>query len=222
MATRKGLIKRLSLSAIANVRRAGLIVMNLKDGDDLVSATLCNQEDDVVMVTRNGQSIRFPANEITPHQRGAGGIKGIALRGADRVVAMDVVVPEGRLLVVSRNGYGKLTQLRFYRAQKRGGIGLKTFSINQENRSSCRSPDRRRRARGVCSLTKGPGPTHQHVGDFQHRARDTGSPGLQAGVRRQRVFHYCRRPWHPGANNGGGQASSRRVNVTVDLRRGKA
>ena len=132
MATRKGLIKRLSLSAIANVRRAGLIVMNLKDGDDLVSATLCNQEDDVVMVTRNGQSIRFPANEITPHQRGAGGIKGIALRGADRVVAMDVVVPEGRLLVVSRNGYGKLTQLRFYRAQKRGGIGLKTFSITKK------------------------------------------------------------------------------------------
>ena len=132
MATRRGLVKRLSLDAIANVRRAGLIVMNLKDGDDLVSATLCNEEDDLVMVTQNGQSIRFPAVEITPHQRGAGGIKGITLRDGDRVVAMDVVVPDGRLLVVSRNGYGKLTQLRFYRPQKRGGIGLKTFNITRK------------------------------------------------------------------------------------------
>ena len=132
MATRKGLIKRLSLSAIARVRRAGLIVMNLRDGDDLVSATIGSEDDDVVMVTQDGQSIRFPAAEVTPHQRGAGGLKGIALRARDVVVAMDVVVPDGRLLVVSRKGYGKLTQLRYYRPQKRGGIGLKTFNVTRK------------------------------------------------------------------------------------------
>ena len=132
MATKKGSIKRLALSAIANVRRAGLIVMNLRDGDDLVTATLCNEDDDVIMVTREGQSIRFPAAQVTPHQRAAGGLKGMTLRNRDIVVAMDVVVPDGRLLVVSRNGYGKLSQLRFYRQQSRGGIGIKTFNITRK------------------------------------------------------------------------------------------
>lgn len=132
LSTRKGSIKRVALNAISGIRPSGLIIMNLKEDDDLVAVRLAGTRDDVIIVSALGMSIRFPVAQVTPHSRTAGGMKGITLRAKDRVVSMDVGNPETRLLVISRLGYGKLTQLAKYRTQNRGGVGIKTFNITKK------------------------------------------------------------------------------------------
>ncbi|MCH7800878.1 MAG: DNA gyrase subunit A [Chloroflexi bacterium] len=129
LTTRSGRIKRVVLSSVSNIRPSGLIIMNLKPEDELVSVRLADQEDDVIIVTEQGMSIRFPVTEVPLRQRAAGGVKGMTLRGKDRVISMDVGTPDTRLLVISKLGYGKLTPLDSYRTQGRGGIGVKTFKI---------------------------------------------------------------------------------------------
>ena len=132
MATRRGKIERLRLSAIASIRPSGLIMMKLKAGDDLVAVRLAKEEDDIIMVSEQGMSIRFPVSAVTPHHRGAAGVRGMVLRANDRVVSMDVGDEESKLLVISKLGYGKLTLLSKYRRQGRAGFGIKTFSITKK------------------------------------------------------------------------------------------
>lgn len=131
MATRRGLVKRIALNAISNVRRSGLIICNLRGDDLLVTARLVSGRDDVMMVTEHGQSIRFPVNDVTPRQRNAGGVRGMKLAEGDKVVSMDIVIPDSKLLVISKNGYGKLTNLKNYKTQGRGGLGIKTMSVTK-------------------------------------------------------------------------------------------
>ena len=132
MATRKGAVKRVTLSALSSIRRSGLIIMNLKQDDDLVTARLVRDEDEIIMVSQQGMSIRFPVAEITPRLRAAGGVKGMSMRSKDRIVGMDVVVPDSKLLVISKRGFGKLTDLKKYRPQGRGGLGIQTFNITRK------------------------------------------------------------------------------------------
>ena len=132
MATRKGSVKRVALEEVSSIRRAGLIIMNLKRGDDLVTARVVREEDDIMMVSEQGQSIRFAAADVTPRHRAAGGVRGMALSGKDRIVSMDVVVPDSKMLAISKKGFGKLTDLNRYRRQGRGGSGIKTFNITRK------------------------------------------------------------------------------------------
>ena len=132
MATRKGAIKRLSLEAISKIRPSGLIIMNLKPDDELVEAQLATDDQDVMLFSEQGQSIRFPVTEIPSRQRAAGGVKGMRFRGKDRIVSMDVVNPENRVLVVSKKGYGKLTAVAKYRRQSRGGMGVMTIKVTKK------------------------------------------------------------------------------------------
>ena len=133
MATRQGSIKRTALSHIANIRRAGLIIFNLRDKDSLVTARLADETQDIMMVTREGKSIRFPVTDVTTRQRAAGGVRGISLQDKkDHVVSMDIVIPDSKILVISDHGYGKLTYLKSYRTQGRGGSGIKTMSITRK------------------------------------------------------------------------------------------
>ena len=131
MATQRGVIKRTALNAIANVRRSGLIIFNLRENDLLVTARLASEQDDVMMVTEHGQSIRFPVEDVTPRLRNAGGVRGMKLAEGDKVVSMDIVIPDSKLLVISKNGYGKLTYLKNYKTQGRGGLGIKTMSVTK-------------------------------------------------------------------------------------------
>ena len=131
MATQRGIIKRTALNAIANVRRSGLIIFNLRENDLLVTARLASEQDDVMMVTEHGQSIRFPVEDVTPRLRNAGGVRGMKLAEGDKVVSMDIVIPDSKLLVISKNGYGKLTYLKNYKTQGRGGLGIKTMSVTK-------------------------------------------------------------------------------------------
>ena len=132
LVTRTGLVKRVALEEVSSIRRAGLIIMNLKGKDELVTARLAREEDDLMMVTEGGMSIRFPVAEIKPRHRVAGGVKGMTLAAKDRIVAADIVVPDSKLLVLSKKGYGKLTDLNRYRRQGRGGSGIKTLSITKK------------------------------------------------------------------------------------------
>ena len=133
LATRMGEIKRMALSALINIRTTGINAMDLEPGDELVSVRLGLEEDDVIMVSGQGMSIRFPAAQVRRRSRASGGVRGMRLRDADTVVAMDVVVPDGQLLVISQRGYGKPTTLDRYRLQARGGYGLKTFRITSKS-----------------------------------------------------------------------------------------
>ena len=132
LATRKGVIKRVALEELSKIRRAGLIIMRLKEKDELVTARLAKDDDDVIMVSEHGVSIRFPAAAVTARHRVAGGVRGMALAARDRIVSMDVVIPDSKLLVISKNGFGKLTDLNRYRRQGRGGSGIKTLNLTKK------------------------------------------------------------------------------------------
>ncbi len=132
LATSQGRIKRTALSSVDNVRPSGLIIMGLVTGDELVSVRPAGTDEDIVMVTERGMSIRFQMNKVRPQQRSARGVIGMRLDKRDRVVSMDVGTPEARLLVISKLGYGKITSLDKYRVTDRGGKGVKTFNIRSK------------------------------------------------------------------------------------------
>lgn len=129
MGTRLGEVKSLRIRKLANIRSNGLIVMDLEEGDDLVSVRNLEPDDDVLIVTSNGRSIRFPGIQIPVRSRTAGGVRGIKLIDGDHVVAMEPVNPDERLLVVTENGYGKVVTLNRYPRQRRAGQGVRVFKV---------------------------------------------------------------------------------------------
>ncbi|MCK4520863.1 DNA gyrase subunit A [Candidatus Parcubacteria bacterium] len=153
MATKNGMIKKTDLSEFENVRRSGLIAINLKKGDSLRSVNRTSGHDEIAFVTKKGQSIRFKEDNVRPMGRTAAGVTGIRLKGDDELIGMDVIHPvklsrkfsghlakrgfnrvkiQNYLLVVSENGYGKRTDLKEYRLQTRGGSGIKTANITEK------------------------------------------------------------------------------------------
>ena len=134
MVTKKGIIKRTALDKFKNVRRSGLIAISLKTGDSLEKVSKTNGKDEIILVSKRGKSIRFPETEIRSMGRSAAGVKGIDLKKGDEVIGMSIISGDkeekkGYLLVISENGYGKRTGLSKYKAQKRGGVGIKTMNI---------------------------------------------------------------------------------------------
>ena len=129
LATQKGEIKKVDINSFSSVRSSGLIAMDLDKDDCLVSVRAGTDENDVVLVTQQGQSIRFPVMDIRTSLRASGGVRAIKLIGEDQVVGMDVVDTEAYLLVVTDRGFGKITPLTRYPVQKRAGSGVKTFHL---------------------------------------------------------------------------------------------
>lgn len=128
MVTVRGKIKRTDLSEFESVRPSGLIAINLDAGDELGWVKLTEGDDEVVIVTRGGQAIRFKESDVRPMGRAAGGVMAIKLADDDQVASMDVVDPEGDLLVVTTGGYAKRTPLSEYSTQGRYGSGVVTLS----------------------------------------------------------------------------------------------
>ncbi len=132
-ATKDGTVKKTSLSDFANYRKAGIIAINLEEGNSLVNAELTSGEQDVVLVSHDGMSIRFNEADMRSQGRNTIGVRGIRLREGDYVVALAVVHDhEATLLVVSENGLGKRTSFEEYRLQSRGGIGIKTMNCTDK------------------------------------------------------------------------------------------
>ena len=129
MVTKTGKVKRMHLPLLRNMNKAGLNTFKLGK-DELISVSLADLDEDIVIVTREGLSIRFPSSQVRPTQRGAGGIRGIRMKTSqDIVVYSDVVNDDGYLLIVGRRGKGKLSAFRHYRSQNRGGSGLLTLKV---------------------------------------------------------------------------------------------
>ena len=141
--TRKGIVKKLKINHLSNIRKSGLKVINMSIEDELINVRILNSEEDIMIITSNGMSIRFPNSDLRELGRNAAGVRGIRLKGDDQVVGMDVGLPEDKLFVLSRQGKGKMTRLNkaegsepIYRIQKRAGGGVKTFKLKNTDKIS--------------------------------------------------------------------------------------
>ncbi|MBI4286557.1 MAG: DNA gyrase subunit A [Chloroflexi bacterium] len=132
MATRLGEVKKTHSNYFASVRSNGLIAMDLEKYDELVAVGLATDLDEVLLITRKGQSIRFKVPSLRSSSRTSGGVRGIRLSGDDQVIGMDVVHPVTFLLIVSENGYGKLTRVEEYPGQHRAGVGVRTLKVTDK------------------------------------------------------------------------------------------
>ncbi len=132
-ATRQGVVKKTPLADYANVRKTGIIALNLRDEDEVMGVRLTDGDKHVIMATKHGMSIRFHESDVRPMGRQATGVKGIQLSPEDEVIGMDVVEPNFDVLVVTSRGYGKKTPSDDYRVQSRGGKGIKTINCTSKN-----------------------------------------------------------------------------------------
>ena len=132
MVTKGGVTKKVAAESFKDVRRGGLIAINLADGDELLSSMFVSKDNTVVLVTKEGQSIHFKEEDVRQMGRTAAGVRGIKLGKGDSVVSAGVIrnsndSPE--VVVISENGYGKRTKIKEYKVQNRGGSGIKTAKV---------------------------------------------------------------------------------------------
>ena len=132
MVTEQGVIKKVAVKNFVDVRRNGILAVKLGGGDKLLSAFFAAPGDDIILATAQGQSIRFPESQVREMGRAAGGVRGIRLSKGDLVVGADVIekdIKDASLLVMTEKGFGKKTSLKEYKAQGRGGSGIKTAKV---------------------------------------------------------------------------------------------
>ncbi|QHC57140.1 DNA gyrase subunit A [Rathayibacter sp. VKM Ac-2760] len=134
LATRDGLVKKTALAEYDTNRSGGIIAIKLREGDELVSALLVDEDSDVLLVSRKGMSIRFTASDqaLRPMGRSTSGVMGMSFRGDDRLLDANVVSDEGYVFVVTEGGYAKRTAVDQYRLQGRGGLGIKVAKLEEK------------------------------------------------------------------------------------------
>lgn len=134
LATRGGLVKKTALSEYDTNRTGGIIAINLREEDELVSAMLVDENQDVLLVSRKGMSIRFTASDsaMRPMGRSTSGVKGMEFRAGDTLLSASVVSDAGFVFVVTEGGYAKRTSADQYRVQNRGGLGIKVAKLNDD------------------------------------------------------------------------------------------
>jgi DNA gyrase subunit A len=132
LATRGGLVKKTKLTDFDSNRSGGIVAINLRDGDELVGAVLCSADDDLLLVSATGQSIRFSATDeaLRPMGRATSGVQGMRFNAADRLLSLHVVHQGTYLLVATSGGYAKRTAIEEYTAQGRGGKGILTIQYD--------------------------------------------------------------------------------------------
>jgi len=132
MCTKSGLVKKTPLVEYENIRKAGLIAINLKEEDEVIGVQLTDGNREILLASHKGMCIRFHESDVRPMGRAAMGVKGIQLDEDDYVIDMGLVSDEGEILTISENGYGKRTPIDEYRVQKRGGRGIITMKITEK------------------------------------------------------------------------------------------
>jgi len=132
-ATKSGTINRIPVSAFKNIRKEGIIGLQLDEGDELVTALLVEGEPDLVLASREGQAIRFPLSAFRDLGRGTRGVRGISLSETDSVIGMVKVEDDSTLLTITERGYGKRTQPDEYRITNRGGKGIINVRVTEKN-----------------------------------------------------------------------------------------
>ena len=134
LATKQGRVKKSKLTDYDSARSGGLIAINLNEGDSLIGAQLCSADDDLLLVSEEGQAMRFTADDDTlrPMGRATAGVKGMRFRGEDALLALTVVREDSYLMVATSGGYAKRTKMEEYPAKGRGGLGVATFKYNKK------------------------------------------------------------------------------------------
>ncbi|NJJ35176.1 DNA gyrase subunit A [Clostridioides difficile] len=132
LTTKKGIVKKTKREEFRNINKSGLIAIGLRDDDELIGVELTDGKQEVLLVTKDGMSIRFDENDIRYMGRTAMGVKGITLSKDDFVVSMNLCSKGTDVLVVSKNGFGKRTNIEEYRSQIRAGKGIKTYNISEK------------------------------------------------------------------------------------------
>ncbi|MDR6883227.1 DNA gyrase subunit A [Bacillus sp. 3255] len=132
-ATKQGVVKKTPIDDYSNIRKGGLIAINLRDDDDLIGVKLTDGNQGIIMGTKLGMSIHFPEQDVRSMGRSATGVKGIQLDEDDAVIDMDVVHEDNSVLIVTSKGFGKRTPVSEYRIQSRGGKGIKTLNVTEKN-----------------------------------------------------------------------------------------
>ncbi len=137
LATKNGFIKKTRVSEFRNIRQNGLIAIGMREGDELIGVLETNGTDNLIIGTSKGMCVMFSEEDVRDMGRGAMGVKAVTLREGDSVVGMSIARPEGEVLVISENGYGKRTPVSEYNLQHRGGIGVKTLRVTDKTGSVC-------------------------------------------------------------------------------------
>jgi DNA gyrase subunit A len=131
-ATRKGMVKKTEFGAYNTPLKAdGIIAIKLREDDELIGVRLASEDDDVLMVSRMGQAVRFHGKQARSMGRDTSGVAGMKLRGEDEVIEVDIAVDDADLLVVTENGYGKRTRVGDYPVKGRGTMGVKTAQLTE-------------------------------------------------------------------------------------------
>ena len=131
LVTRKGTIKRTALSLYSNIRKSGIIAINLDEDDELAWSVLTSGDDELIIATENGNIIRFSETDARPIGRTARGVRAISLRPGDRVVSMSSIWKDAKLLTVTTDGKGRVSSLSGYRKQNRGGFGVRNYDCSR-------------------------------------------------------------------------------------------
>lgn len=131
--TQQGIVKRTSVSEFSNIRQNGLRAINLKENDELINVILIDENEDVIIGTRTGYSVRFKVNAVRNMGRTATGVRGVNLREGDKVVGASRIVNGQEVLIITEKGYGKRTEASEYPTKGRGGKGIKTANITAKN-----------------------------------------------------------------------------------------
>jgi len=128
--TKKGIVKKTLFGSYNTPRKSdGIIAIDIRDGDELLAVRHTSGDDDIMMISRLGQAIRFHESDVRPMGRGASGVRGMKLRKGDEVIAMDIARDDSDLFVVTENGFGKRTPISEYRITGRGGLGVRTVAL---------------------------------------------------------------------------------------------
>ncbi|MBR0279997.1 MAG: DNA gyrase subunit A [Oscillibacter sp.] len=133
MVTRNGVVKRMSVDALRNVRNRGIRALTLDDGDRLIAVRETDGQQNLLIASHDGQAVHFPESEIRPSGRTAAGVRGIKLREGDYVVGADCAPPGRTVLSVTENGFGKRSFVSDYRITARGGIGVRNYAVTEKS-----------------------------------------------------------------------------------------
>lgn len=135
MVTKNGVAKKCAAESFKDVRRSGIIAIRLEDGDELVTTILTGEGDSVILTSQDGQSIRFAESDVREMGRTAAGVAGMKLDKGDIIVSAQVIDAsnkKAKLLILTANGYGKMTEITEYKVQKRAGSGIKTVKVTDK------------------------------------------------------------------------------------------
>ncbi len=132
MTTKYGIVKKTLIKEYANIRKTGLQAINLREGDELIEVKVTNNQNDIFLATKQGQCIRFNEKDVRPTGRNSMGVIGMNLKDGDEVIGMQTDIQGDYFLFVSENGLGKLTALKEFTVQRRGGKGIRCYKINDK------------------------------------------------------------------------------------------